>query len=407
MKILMVATNFEAPVGGGGQKSLRILVDALRKEGHSVIVAALSHGEVGEVDVDGIPVRYLPVRNLYRPIDTVRASAASRMAWHAADIYNLPSMHDFRRLCEEVQPDIVHSHVISGLSVSIWSAARAARLPIVHTLRDQYLFCPKTTMFKNGSVCARQCADCALLRLPHRKVSRHVTGVIGCSQYILHKHLAGGFFAGVAVKDVIYNARTPAAIGLPLSPQCSASTRNKVRIGYIGTLAPSKGVEILLEAFRDIDPEQAELWLAGTGEGAYVHGLKEAFCQENIVFLGRVKPRDFYPEVDVVAVPSIWNDTFPGVVFESLAYGRPVIGSRRGGIPEMVQHGVNGLLFDPASADELRQSIERLIFDGALRTQMAAAAVSSSETFLDTERFAREHVNFYERAIAARLDGIG
>lgn len=405
MKILMVATNFEAPVGGGGQKSLRILVDALRQEGHSVIVAALSHGTVGQVDVDGVPVRYLPVRNIYRPIDTVRAGAASRTVWHVADIYNLASMRDFRRLCEEVQPDIVHSHVISGLSVSIWSAARAARLPVVHTLRDQYLFCPKTTMFKNGGVCSKQCADCAVMRFPHRRISRQVNGVIGCSEYILEKHLTSGFFEG-AVSDVIYNARTPAAIGLPLSARSSVSPKSKVRIGYIGALAASKGVEILLEAFRDIDPERAELWLAGTGEAEYVRGLKEAFCQDNIMFLGRVKPRDFYPEVDVVTVPSIWNDTFPGVVFESLAYGRPVIGSLRGGIPEMVQHGVNGLLFDPTSSVELRQSLNQMIFDGARRMEMGVAAVSSSEIFLDTRRFARQHVDFYQRSIAAHLASI-
>jgi glycosyltransferase involved in cell wall biosynthesis len=89
-----------------------------------------------------------------------------------------------------------------------------------------------------------------------------------------------------------------------------------------------------------------------------------------------------FSSIDALIVPSLWNDTFPGVVFEAFGYGVPVIGSRRGGIPEMIVHGENGLLFDPDDGQGLVAAL-RSAMDPALRARLAAGAARSAARYAD------------------------
>ena len=87
------------------------------------------------------------------------------------------------------------------------------------------------------------------------------------------------------------------------------------------------------------------------------------------------------------------------VVVEALAFSKPVIASRRGGIPEMICHGENGLLIEPDRPDELLSALRTLIEDTALRLRMSIAARASAVRFLDYEGWLRRHVDVYETAI--------
>lgn len=402
MKILMVATNYNAPVGGGGQKSLKVLAESLIDAGHSVSVAALAHGKPGVSEVNGVAVHYLPIRNLYRPTDADRPATIARFAWHALDMFNPLAARDFKSVCQEERPDIVHSHVISGLSVSVWNAARSLGLPVVHTLRDQYLLCPRSTMFKGERPCAGQCGDCKAMRLPHRRLSNQLTGVIGVSDFILDRHIQSGFFTNVPVRSVVFNARDPDTIGLDRKSAFSKDPAHPLRFGFIGSIAPNKGIEYLLQTFKTAAPSATELWIAGTGVKAYQDYLMQEYTSSRVHFLGRVAPRDFYPQVDVVVVPSLWHEPLGMVVAEAFAFGKPVIGSRRGGIPEMIRHGENGFLFDPEQPDELARLIALVAADPFGFEKMGAVARESASPFFDTARYVKEHVAIYEEAIKIR-----
>lgn len=98
-----------------------------------------------------------------------------------------------------------------------------------------------------------------------------------------------------------------------------------------------------------------------------------------------------------MVVPSLWHDTFPGVVFEALAFGKPVVGARRGGIPEMIHAGENGLLFEPDRPEELVAALRRLAGDTALRARMGQAARASARPFLDWDGWMAQYHAIYER----------
>jgi glycosyltransferase involved in cell wall biosynthesis len=107
---------------------------------------------------------------------------------------------------------------------------------------------------------------------------------------------------------------------------------------------------------------------------------------QRVRFVGRVEPRDFYPQVDTVVVPSLWNEPLGMVVAEAFAFGKPVIGSRRGGIPEMIRDGENGLLFEPDEPGELIRCLRRIHNDAALRANLTANTWPSSRYFMDLAR---------------------
>lgn len=395
MKILMASTNFQAPVIGGGQVVLKTLAESLVARGHEVSVAAIAHDRPEVRKVGAITVHYLPARNLYRPMDAVKAKAPARLAWHGLDMYNPFTARDFKRVCDREKPDVIHSHVLSGFSVSAWRVAGSLGLPIVHSLHDQYLQCPRSTMFRDGRNCMAQCWSCRGMRIFHRFASSSLSGVVGVSRFILDRHLERGYFRDVTIRRVIHNVCDTAELGTETA--AVRELADPLRIGFIGRIDPTKGVQRLLDAFTAADLPHAELWIAGSGNADYEQPLRVRHASERVRFLGRVAPRDFYPHVDIVVVPSLWHEPFGMVVAEALAFGKPVIGSRRGGIPEMIRAGENGFLFEPDRPEELVAALQQLASDATLRARLSEAARASARPFMDRDRWSAQYLALYQR----------
>jgi len=358
MRILYINTLYAPQFGGGAEVTLKTLVESMAARGNEVAVLTAGQAPgLAREEVDGICVWRAGVRNLYFHHGKDRPPAWKRQLWHALDMYN-PLMKPYvREVVQEFRPDVASCHNLAGWSISAWDALADCGVPIVQVLHDQYLLCPTSTMFRNAAApCGRQCVSCRLLRLPHAVRSNRVTAVVGVSRFIRDKLLARGYFRNSPIKEFIYNARNFPFDPSRFRPRVDDGT---VVFGYIGTLAPSKGIELLLKVFCKSAPSHWRLLVAGSGKAAYEALLKATFQDPRITFLGYTKQEDFFCGIDLLVVPSLWEDTFPGVVFESLMFGVPVLGSWRGGIPEMVVPGENGLLFDPeAPADMMNRLSE-------------------------------------------------
>lgn len=146
-----------------------------------------------------------------------------------------------------------------------------------------------------------------------------------------------------------------------------------VRFGFLGRLHPSKGAHLAIKAFRCLKPSSVHLELKGVeGEPSHaveLHGLARG--DERIRWVessGDV--RAWLEGVDALVVPSLIMETGPLVVYEAFASGVPVIGSRLGGISELVHHEVNGLLFDPGSVDALVTQLGRFAANADLRATL-------------------------------------
>lgn len=399
MKILFINSLADASRGSGAERVLTEQMHALRALGHECLLLATNPrtGLHRNATPDGTSWLAGP-GNLYWPHDGQQHSAAARMVWHAVDSYNPMMGHAVRKVALRERPAIACIHNLSGWSVAAWAALDKLGIPVVQVLHDYYLLCPRTTMFREGRNCTSPCGSCRLLRLPHRALSRRVSAVVGVSHHVLQTHVSMGYFEGVARRMVLHNARrAPEARAMHGD---SPRSGQALRFGYIGRLDPAKGVDALLEEFAAAALPGAQLWLAGRGREGYEATLRQrAENIEGVRFLGYVEADAFYQQVDVVIVPSLWNEPLGGVVFEAMSHGLPVIAARRGGIPEMIRHEHNGLLIEPTMRGDLAQAMRRVADDQQLRLRLRRHAMECAEPYADVARWGAQYAALFEDVI--------
>lgn len=347
--------------------------------------------------LNGVQVHYRPLHNLYWPFPGSPAGTPGKVAWHLIDAYNPASGGAFGRLLDEIQPDVVNTHNIVGFSVAVWKAIKARGLPLVHTVHDHYLLCPYSTMFKNGRNCTQQCVGCRIISLLRVRMTRHVNIAVGVSRYILERHRAHGVFAHSDSRVVYSGCRA----AVPNAGQLFHSSSGRLRIGFLGALAPHKGVERLLGAFLMLPAESAELLIAGSGDACYTAQLKQrTLGRDDVSWLGFVRSETFLPELDVLVVPSLVNEAMGRVVLEAFSFGVPVLAADRGGIPELIEERC-GRLFDPDDVQSIARLLEALIAEPQRLASMRQAARARAEDF------SREAMlNGYLAAYAEALDRV-
>lgn len=358
MRVLFINSLYFPHVVGGAEVICRNLVRQVRRQGHEVKVLAtgdIASGGTCDI-VDDVPVERIPLFNIYWHYRCGDKNPMQKAVWHLLDVCNPVMLLRVYRRIKEYAPDVVNIHNIQGFSSSVWIASRLAGVPVVQVLHDQYSICPNITMFRHGRLCHNRCFTCSLYRLPHKALSRLVDRVVGVSRYIVEMHDRYRMF-GNAGKTVIYNARDLHVSG-------KIHRDGPVRVfGFIGGIVASKGVEVLVREFAMLPANHYRLLIAGNGEPGYVSHIRALIDRYGVSaeLTGYVDPADFYPEIDVLVVPSLWNDTYPTVIIEALTNGVPVLGSRRGGIPEMIGNRDCGLVFDPDSRGELADMAAGLI----------------------------------------------
>jgi glycosyltransferase involved in cell wall biosynthesis len=149
-----------------------------------------------------------------------------------------------------------------------------------------------------------------------------------------------------------------------------------LRVGFIGSLYPHKGVHVLVRALQGFAPGQVEGHLFGGGAPQYLDRLRELDENDVVTFHGGYDTRELprlLGQVDVVCVPSVWEDCAPLVVAEALAARAPVVGSRMGGIPDFVREGDTGFLVANGRPDELAAALQRFVDEPDLLGRMQAA----------------------------------
>jgi glycosyltransferase involved in cell wall biosynthesis len=335
MKILIVNTLYAPFKIGGAEKSVQILAEGLSQSGEEVSVLTLREScnqKKFEV-LNRVNIHRVTISNIFWPFSGKNYSSILKFVWHIIDMFNVIMLFKMIYKIWTINPDIVHTNNIQGFSSSIWVACWLLRKPIVHTMRDYYLFCPKTTMFQDNKVCEKSCIACSCLSAPKKITSNLVSAHIGISDFILDKHVESNYFdRKCGQSETIYNIASNL-----VESNCKIKPVQIKKIGFIGRLDPSKGIEKFLQLAEALVPNgQFVFYIAGTGSADYVATLKSRFQHPCINFLGRQDPDMFFNEIDLLLVPSLWNEPFGRVVAESIEYGVPVLVSDRGGLSELV-----------------------------------------------------------------------
>jgi glycosyltransferase involved in cell wall biosynthesis len=391
MKILQVNTLFAPRLYGGAEVFLKRFSESLVARGHQVLVACLSPDPKQHGD-DQLRVHELELKNLYWPFDGARYGRVLKAAWHLRNSFGCGGAAQLGALLECEKPDLVHTHNLSGLTTAVWPTTCAHGVPLVHTIHDYALLCPSATMFRKDANCATQCLGCRVLSRLHRHRSGSVDTVVGVSSFALDQHTRSGFFSR-ARQHVIHNGNPHTDLSEADQPRSLPETP---RIGYLGRLAPSKGIELMLDALAPLVPQRCHVQVAGSGTAGYERELKSRCEPRGVRFVGRVDASRFLSTIDVLVVPSLWHEPFGLVLCEAMDAGVPVVASAVGGIPEIVAHGQSGFLFQRGNGEELRDHVIRLIEDRELYCRMSHCCRERAETH-SFDRMVDSYLRVYEQ----------
>jgi glycosyltransferase involved in cell wall biosynthesis len=382
MKVLLIGTMYPPYVFGGAEKAIATLAQALVRGGHEVVVLTL-HPEASErmEERDGLRIYHLPLDNVYWPFAQQRKPGWwLRLAWHFHEMWNWKAAARVGRILDLEKPEVVHTHNIIGFSVAVWYAVKRRRIRLVHTLHDYYLLCPRTTLYRGGKSCESRCLGCRVLTANRRTASRCPDEIVSVSQFTLDRHRQAGLFDNTASR-VSYNIQS--SKDDMLQPEVPAATSAVLRFGFIGRIEPEKGVEILLQATRHLATPEWRLKIAGHGAEAYLSRLRREYKDERIDWLGFAPASEFYPQVDVVVIPSQWEEPLGYVCVESLHEGKPLICANVGGLPEIAQLSTVVAYFEPGNAEQLGLLMNRALDDQARWKQTIAPTSVTLEHFTE------------------------
>jgi glycosyltransferase involved in cell wall biosynthesis len=230
-------------------------------------------------------------------------------------------------------------------------------------------------MFRDGANCKKQCVGCRCTSVGKRLLSHLVDGVVAESRHMLDRHAEAGYFSGAKWKVI------PAAIDWPVR-SAPRSQNETIKVGYIGMVTPNKGVETFARAAARLG-EQAPFRyvIAGDGPSEYTENLSAIFPKDRARFLGWTDPAAFYPEIDVLVVPSLWSEPFGRVCIEAFSHGVAVVAARSGALPEIVESGKSGLTFEAGDDRALADCLRSLERDRSLLTLLQAGAVERVKAY--------------------------
>jgi glycosyltransferase involved in cell wall biosynthesis len=359
---VLIANNIYPPImAGGAELIVRYLAEGLAGRGHRVTVVSTCGPEMEPYPVEqtkGVEIiRFFP-KNLYWHWTRGERPGYQKAFWHIRDAWNTHAGKRFREIIEKGRPDLLHSHLLDGLSAIVWRRAKQQGIPVIHTAHDYHLLCPRSLMLtKSLKICDRPQIACQVYRGWHMRTTRDVNVFCSPSQFLLEKHMTSGFRAGRAA--VVRN-------GIPL-PAFAPKIREKnapMRFLFAARLTMEKGCQVVLDAMKLMPPDlHFELCVAG--KGTFENAFKEAAESDNrIRLLGYVHGEEknkAFREADCLLLPSLWYENAPVVIIEAAAYGMGVIGSRIGAIPEFVTDKKNGMLFEAGNPASLAAVMQRVI----------------------------------------------
>jgi glycosyltransferase involved in cell wall biosynthesis len=336
-------------------------------------------------EVEGVQVFYIPSPNIFYPhgrddLPAWTRRSPAKVVWHSIDSYNPFISRSIRSVLDVANPDIVHSNNLTGLSPIVWREAKRQGRAVVHTLRDYFLLCHRATMYQEGTTCESLCWHCKPFAEARLSMTNDVDAVVGISRFVLEAHCRRGGFERTPVREVIPNPYDRPVRDPSVGAFRSAFSSETLQVGFLGRLVPSKGVDVLLASAQDVG-EDVHVHIGGKGTSSYVETLRRDYPIGNVTYHGYVDPSSFLPILDVLVVPSLWHEPLGRVVFEAYAHGVPVLGADRGGIPEMIDEGATGYVFEPKRPDTLSHLLQSLVEAPSRLQPMSEAAYEYASRF--------------------------
>ncbi|GGJ78218.1 glycosyltransferase family 4 protein [Deinococcus aquiradiocola] len=384
MKILIFNTLFYPNEIGGAEISVKELAIQYENLGHEVFIVSIGKKHE-KYDYEGIKCYTIPHNNLYWSIDSKKYDRKIRYIWHLVENFNLLQFFSVMRIVNAIRPDIIHANNTAGFSIFIPIVSKILGIKSIKTLRDYYDICLSGTRFKNGSKCEITCKECLVANTPKRMSLKLYDSITSISQSMADIFQSEGF----GRISIVYNgiSKNHTELFYIRDPE------KNLNFGFIGRDSPEKGLNLLIESFIELSKikQSIELTVAGNNGDKY-----RSYKYENISFLGYIEKEDFYKEIDMLVVPSLWDEPFGRVIIEASLRGIPVIVSKNGASRELLKLGVIGLEFDGSQSDLIKAMGDSLLRFDELRVS-SKKRVSNLEDIFSVEKSANKYISLIER----------
>ncbi|MBI4252564.1 glycosyltransferase [Candidatus Uhrbacteria bacterium] len=361
MKILMIASLYRPYVRGGAEVVFQMIVDELKKN-HDVIVVSTYpwrgfHSLIPQLSQEeGVRVyRFFPL-NIFSFITILRRPFFLRAFWHVFDAFNIHSYYAIRSLLKKERPDVVMTHNLKGIGLTIPRAIARMRIPHIHTVHDIGLVYPSgIVLYGEESTRANRCLACV-----SGAITRRLFGsprvVIFASRFLKDFYARHSFFSqsrSVVIQNPIYQIPAPAR------ERSRIANEGPTMFAFVGQLEPHKGIKFLLRSWQNWKCADVRLHIAGAGSDEAA--VRQATARDSrITYTGYSQDvPSFLAKSSFVIVPSLCYENAPMIIFESGAMGIPVVVADIGGMAEYIEEGVNGFLFLPGDEQSLIDALER------------------------------------------------
>ena len=398
---------------GGDCTYLFSLKKLLEEKRHKIIVFSMCHPQ----NFDSEYSKHF-VSNINYEEEIKNISFSSGLKVLKRTIYSREAKKKIEDLIKKEKPDIVHlQNIHHHITPSILYSFKKHRIPIVWTLHDYILICPNLSFLDHGKICERckkrkyfwssivKCKKDSFLASTvaavetsiHKimNIYRMVDIFITPSEFLRKKFIEYGFN-----KEKLIHLNNFIYVGLD----------NEERdvddyFLYVGRISEEKGIKTLVDAA--IKENSGKLKIVG--DGPLKEEMRSYVRSKNgnnmIEFLGH-KSHDEVIELiknsKFVVVPSEWYENFPNIVLEAFSCRKPVIASRIGGIPELIEDNETGLIFEPKNSNDLCSKIKYLRNNPDEIVRMGENAMAFVEQELNAEKHYQKLMEIYKQAMAKK-----
>lgn len=408
MKILLV--NKYHYVKGGSETYYFGLANLLTKLGHEVIFFAMTDKNnhpckdeqffVSNVDFNGKTSKMQKVKAGFRVL------------------YSFEAKKSISALIEKEKPDIVHINLVHRhITLSIIRAIKKYNIPIVYTVHDLNCVCPNHEMLVNGKVCELclkgKYRNCIKQKCVKGSTVKSALGAIEAINYKRMKiyddidlYITPSYFYKKKLEEsgIIHPEIVHIKNFLPLDTKFKNDNEDKNYLLYFGRISEEKGIITLLKAMEKLQ-NNTPLYILGTGalEEQVKEYIKAHNLEEKVKMFG-FKSGDelkkFVAQAKCIILPSEWYENGPYAIMEAMSQGKPVIVSRFGGLPEIVEDQKTGFICNPFDSEDLKNCIEKVCNLTADEYKaMSNTAVLNAKRDFDADTYGKTLIAHYERLI--------
>jgi glycosyltransferase involved in cell wall biosynthesis len=404
LRVLLV-NKFLYPKGGDAISTLKT-GELLSKKGHEVFYWGMKHPQNPS---------YLYGEYFVPEVDYNKESRIVQRLKMAFNIfYSFEAKSKIDRLIKVINPELAHlNNFYHQLSPSILDPIKKHGIPVVMTLHDYKLVCPSYSMLLNGRPCER-CKNgkyCFCLLKKCVKNSYLKSFISTLEMYLHHKILhiynkvdifiSPSIFLLEKIKEMGFKGKMVYLPNFVDIDKFKPFYRwEEESIVYAGRLSYEKGLNTLIDAVKGL---KIELKIIGDGPlKKYLSAKVENEKIKNVRFLGYKTGEELRNEIKksmFTILPSEWYENNPMIVIESFALGKPVVGAKIGGIPELVKDWDTGLTFESGNSKNLRDKIILMLKNKNKIIDMGKNGRELVERELNPELYYKNLMEIYKMAM--------